>query len=522
MLQFGHSLTAVENREARGTWRGPGLASIWPQPHSRGERPNLEHSPGAERLQFGHSLTAVENQTGAALSRVMSSRASIWPQPHSRGEPGPRRPPKDSRSPRASIWPQPYSRGELSTWRAAPSGGPDQGASIWPQPYSRGELESRANHYRRPRPGFNLATASQPWRTSVLHKIRSVLCPASIWPQPYSRGEPPDWQSCGFGLSRFNLATALQPWRTGQRRREDPAVRAASIWPQPYSRGEPKSMLRSTRMEMLQFGHSLTAVENQAFLGRSRRPRVASIWPQPYSRGELVILRVIPVMVNSASIWPQPYSRGERERLGRHRVPPMLQFGHSLTAVENCLQSCAEWTAPKSFNLATALQPWRTSNTPPGRAARPLSFNLATALQPWRTLHQPVLTQIIADTLQFGHSLTAVENNSGGSLPARPRGERFNLATALQPWRTSEVVSLRMQHGCFNLATALQPWRTRGRGIGLAPDARLQFGHSLTAVENGANPATLISEGRWLQFGHSLTAVENPKPTWSVIPIPTE
>ena len=62
-----------------------------------------------------------------------------------------------------------------------------------------------------------------------------------------------------------------------------------------------------------------------------------------------------------------------------------LQFGHSLTAVEN-LRRLLEAAAP-------------------------------------------------IGTLQFGHSLTAVENTHHGRS-RRPAAGSFNLATALQPWRT--------------------------------------------------------------------------------------
>ena len=93
MLQFGHSLTAVENRGTRG----------W-QPASQ---------PGW--LQFGHSLTAVEN--GLEILEEFAPDqpdASIWPQPHSRGEPADAATPIEQG---ASIWPQPHSRGEPDTRR---------------------------------------------------------------------------------------------------------------------------------------------------------------------------------------------------------------------------------------------------------------------------------------------------------------------------------------------------------------------------------------------------------------------
>ena len=86
--------------------------------------------------------------------------------------------------------------------------------------------------------------------------------------------------------------------------------------------------------------------------------------------------------------------------------------------------------------------------------------------------------------LQFGHSLTAVENRPKFACVSR-KITRFNLATALQPWRTVVI------------SPVLRASRTA-----------LQFGHSLTAVENKAGPLTKIGIPG-LQFGHSLTAVEN-------------
>ena len=114
-LQFGHSLTAVENRRRQRAREISGcVASIWPQPHSRGERRTAsgrrDQSGG---LQFGHSLTAVENRSSPSIAaRVGERGASIWPQPHSRGERQKSNELLKAKKYAASIWPQPYSRGE--------------------------------------------------------------------------------------------------------------------------------------------------------------------------------------------------------------------------------------------------------------------------------------------------------------------------------------------------------------------------------------------------------------------------
>ena len=190
-------------------WHHGFVASIWPRHHRRGERQacgcvrqshvgfNLATASSPWRtildftgrlvfvpLQFGHGIIAVEN----AAERFRPERraeASIWPRHHRRGERS-LQPRQDRTEAGASIWPRHHRRGERE---AAPS----DGVVI---------------------PGFNLATASSPWRTHPTVDHPPVGHRASIWPRHHRRGE-----HRGRGLRRrrrlgFNLATASSPWRT--------------------------------------------------------------------------------------------------------------------------------------------------------------------------------------------------------------------------------------------------------------------------------------------------------------------
>ena len=233
----------------------------------------------------------------------------------------------------------------------------------------------------------------------------------------------------------------------------------------------------------LQFGHSLTAVENQAGRARNQAHPGASIWPQPYSRGEQTVRKRNEDRAR-ASIWPQPYSRGE----------PVRGF------LTSSVRLASIWPQPYSRGEHTG------DTGPAGATGR---FNLATALQPWRTWSQSTFRQ------QY-HASIWPQPYSRGEPGDRPRravrgrpasiwpqpysrgehagppclvgmGRRFNLATALQPWRTRPV-DRRTAFATegFNLATALQPWRTRitPHADLIGGNTMLQFGHSLTAVEN--------------------------------------
>ena len=111
--------------------------------------------------------------------------------------------------------------------------------------------------------------------------------------------------------------------------------------------------------------------------------------------------------------------------------------------------------------------------------------------------------------LQFGHSLTAVENTSPiANWPAGVWALQFGHSLTAVENRGRSSLSPWYCQG-FNLATALQPWRTkRNLRRFRRPTQRLQFGHSLTAVENYRELQAIVS-AFMLQFGHSLTAVEN-------------
>ena len=108
------------------------------------------------------------------------------------------------------------------------------------------------------------------------------------------------------------------------------------------------------------------------------------------------------------------------------------------------------------------------------------SFNGATAFQPWRS--DPRTGRRIAKTLlQWGHSFSAGEI-------------------------TDHVMMLPGEY-CFNGATAFQPWRSIYLSYCERSNMELQWGHSFSAVE-----ISIVNEFRnlvsLLQWGHSFSAVE--------------
>ena len=186
---------------------------------------------------------------------------------------------------------------------------------------------------------------------------------------------------------------------------------------------------------------------------------MASIWPQPYSRGEHVEQTAWLIIRFSASIWPQPYSRGEPwcaylrywfrfasnlatalqpwRTPSRPRSPPPsrgFQFGHSLTAVENGPKTLPSLSMTSTLQFGHSLTAVENSAGAGATTVCRLCFNLATALQPWRTSSDPDVRK--AGRLQFGHSLTAVENHSAGDPPQLDGLLASIWPTALQPWRT--------------------------------------------------------------------------------------
>jgi hypothetical protein len=68
-------------------------------------------------------------------------------------------------------------------------------------------------------------------------------------------------------------------------------------------------------------------------------------------------------------------------------------------------------------------------------------------------------------TLQWGHSLSAVENDARANRLRRD-GKSFNGATAFRPWRTGSRSRWFVLPACFNGATAFRPWRTGRRADG--------------------------------------------------------
>ena len=135
----------------------------------------------------------------------------------------------------------------------------------------------------------------------------------------------------------------------------------------------------------------------------------------------------------------------------------------------------------KSFNGATAIQPWKQRLTPRFASGhlrasmgprlfsrgnsvnrsvnriKPSCFNGATAIQPWKHLSS-------LSTYQFVFA-------------------SFNGATAIQPWKLRLPVPGNLNTACFNGATAIQPWKQQDGMWRYWREASLQWGHGYSAVE---------------------------------------
>ncbi len=165
-------------------------------------------------------------------------------------------------------------------------------------------------------------------------------------------------------------------------------------------------------MNLLQFGHGFTAVENGLHRSQFESAGIASIRPRLHRRGKLFARgsgRSRLARFNSATASPPWKTREESTTMRPHRE---LQFGHGFTAVEN-----------PSFLVLTRSSRHR--------------FNSATASPPWKT------------RLALG----ALSDTSTG----------FNSATASPPWKMSRKCAVNLPGWCFKSATASPPWKTRSQ-----------------------------------------------------------
>src|SRR5262249_46119515 len=160
------------------------------------------------------------------------TRASMRPRPLDRGEPPHHAP--GHLVVEASMRPPPLDRGERDGQSILPA--QPALASMRPRPLDRGERCFRSAACP-PGPCFNAATASRPWRTSLLALTTSAL----------------GTLQCGHGLSTVE---------------------------------NNDSRARSTRADQLQCGHGLSTVENENAAPARKPAPPASMRPTALHRGE--------------------------------------------------------------------------------------------------------------------------------------------------------------------------------------------------------------------------------------------
>ena len=238
-----------------------------------------------------------------------------------------------------------------------------------PRPFSRGNIQpiatASSNSSR-----FNGATAFQPWKcrssaviassskllqwghglsaVEMLLEVALLSQPleASMGPRPFSRGNP----SCRWpgraGRRCFNGATAFQPWK--------------------FTR----DAANGDQINVLQWGHGLSAVEIFATVLKHKAIPGASMGPRPFSRGNLswAANRASRASGFNGATAFQPW---KFPRWGWLRsAPPMLQWGHGLSAVEMPLGSERRRAKSACFNGATAFQPWKCQHRHKASPAR--------------------------------------------------------------------------------------------------------------------------------------------------------
>ena len=109
--------------------------------------------------------------------------------------------------------------------------------------------------------GFNGATAFQPWKQEASVAACLFTVPASMGPRPFSRGNTNSMGGHVRAHSCFNGATAFQPWKRAEQGRHRLRPNA-SMGPRPFSRGNTlPSVGGSPILALLQWGHGLSAVE---------------------------------------------------------------------------------------------------------------------------------------------------------------------------------------------------------------------------------------------------------------------
>ncbi len=338
---------------------------------------------------------------------------------------------------------------------------------------------------RRPRRGFNGATANSPWRTSRRRsgggsrrrsfngatanspwRTRRAGGPrrrrlASMGPRRIRRGEHGSVEAGWSGRACFNGATANSPWRTPLPTRPPRTAPRRLQWGHgEFAVENVVSVMPSpVAMAALQWGHGEFAVENRTGSAGGRGISGASMGPRRIRRGERLrqALHGSRVRRFNGATANSPWRTCDAQ--GGPKVVAWLQWGHGEFAVENPTGKLQGGPARDGFNGATANSPWRTARGG-GRpaAAADASMGPRRIRRGERIYGRCPGEALMA--LQWGHGEFAVENSAG-------------TRTRRASWPS------------FNGATANSPWRTTGRGYHPSSRSRsLQWGHGEFAVEN--------------------------------------
>src|SRR5207248_1620342 len=132
----------------------------------------------------------------------------------------------------------------------------------------------------------------------------------------------------------FNGATAFRPWKRTSSRRAHWMQPFASMEPQPSGRGNIPSDWHSISVVVLQWSHSLPAVETISFWVPAYHSARATMETPPSRRGNPKALTPQHYPLK-ASMEPQPSGRGNAKQLHAPRhIHDALQWSHSLPAVE--------------------------------------------------------------------------------------------------------------------------------------------------------------------------------------------
>ena len=206
---------------------------------------------------------------------------------------------------------------------------------------------------------------------------------ASMEPQPFGYGNHDTYSLATEPFTGFNGATAFRLWKRG------------FIDDTPGSWG------------LLQWSHSLSAMETR--IENRNRPAwsKASMEPQPFGYGNVVT--------------SPPYNIGHK-----------LQWSHSLSAMETCRIGPNGWRGRQSFNGATAFRlwkPWCGPATPTPATTLQWSHSLS-AMETWfASIQSPTERRASMEPQPFGYGNSQVVPGSDVSVTS------FNGATAFRLWK---------------------------------------------------------------------------------------